>query len=223
MFQEQPLLRRLILTGTPLLTGTLLFFHPRPVPAVPGEIDPIALLGPVAGLFLAVHVLFAPLLALLGLSAILLLDGVNGIAAKISRISAFVFAVTYILYETIVGTAAALLVRGAATLPAEEQAVIGEAINRIHRDPLLGDGPSALFLVASLSWPSAIILAAFALRRSGKPLLPCILLGLSFIFTLHASPLGSLGMLLFLSAVLAIEWVGSPVAGGGYETARSSS
>ena len=216
MLQLQPQLRRLILIGTPLLTGIPLLFHPRPDPAgtaplATGGMDVYALLAPVADLFLAVHVLFAPALVLLGLSVLLLLNGAGGIAAKISRASAFVFVVTYMMYETIIGTANGLLVRGAAALSPGEQAVISEAVNRIIADPILGDGPSILFVIASLSWPLAVIAAAFALRRSGKPLVPCILLGLSAIFTFHASPLGPLGMLLFLLAVIALERAGAPL------------
>ena len=214
--QLQPQLRRLILIGTPLLTGILLLFHPRPDPAgtaplATGGMDVYALLAPVADRFLAVHVLFAPALALLGLSVLLLLNGVGGIAAKISRVSVFVFVVSYMMYETIIGTANGLLVRGAAALPSGEQDVISDAVNRIIGDPILGDGTSVLFIIASLSWPLAVTLAAVALRRSGKPLVPCILLGLSAIFTFHASPLGPLGMLLFLLAVVGIERVKSPL------------
>ena len=219
MLLDQPLLRRLILMGTPLLTGILLLFHPRPDPAemgLPeqqvGMMDVYALLAPVAGRFLAVHVLFALAIPLLGLSVILLLDGVRGFPAKLSRVSAFLFVVTYMVYETIIGTVTALLVRGAAALPPDEQAVISAAVNRIWVDPLLGDGPSVLFLAATLSWPLAVVSAAIALRRSGMPLLPCILLGLSSMFTFHASPLGSAGMLLFLLAVMGIERARSPVA-----------
>jgi hypothetical protein len=223
MLQDQPRLRRLILIGTPLLTGILLFFHPRPGsgevgPEQTGGMDVFALLGPVADLFLAIHVLFPPLLALLGLSIILLLDGVHGMAAKISRVCAFIFVVSYIMYETIVGTVPALLVRGAAALSPDEQAVISDAVNRLFGDPVLGDGPSILFLIATLSWPLVVMLAAFALRRSGKPLLPCILLGLSSVFTFHASPLGTLGMLLFFFAVVGIERAGSQAAGVGRRT-----
>jgi hypothetical protein len=219
MLHDQPRLRRLILMGTPLLTGVLLLFHPRPNAAemgLPeqhlGTMDVYALLSPVVDRFLAIHVIFALALALLGLCVILLLDGVRGAAARISRTSAFIFVVTYIMYETIIGTVTALLVRGAAALPPYEQAVINAAVNRIWMDPLLGDAPSVLFLVATLSWPLAVISAAAALRRSGLPLLPCILLGLSSMFTFHASPLGSVGMLLFLFAVLGIERTGSPTA-----------
>ena len=211
MLQDQPLLRRLILIGTPLLTGILLLFHPRPDAAVQmGGFDVFAFLSTVADRFLAVHVLFAPALALLGLSVILLLNGVRSIAARISRVSAFVFIVTYMMYETIDGLVPPLLARGAAPLPPDEQAVIGDAIERIIADPLLGD-PSALFGLAWLSWIVAVTLAAFALRRSGQPLVPCILLGLSSIFVSHASLLGLIGLLLFLIAVVRIERAGSPV------------
>lgn len=41
--------------------------------------------------------------------------------------------------------------------------------------------------------------------RSGKPLVACILLGLSFIFTFHVSALGPVGMRLFLLSVVGIE------------------
>jgi hypothetical protein len=229
MLQDQPRLRRLIMIGTPLLTGILLLFHPLPDPAemgLPeqlGGMDVYGLMAPIVDGFLAVHVLFAPTLALLGLSVILLLNGVRGIAARISRVSAFVFVVTYMMYETIIGTATALLVRGASALPASEQAVISAAAGRIWRDPILGDGPSVLFVVATLSWPLAVTLAAFALRRSGKPLLPCILLGLSSMFTFHASPLGPLGMLFFLLAVVAYERAGSSVVTSGENETRPSS
>jgi hypothetical protein len=178
-----------------------------------GGLDVYTILAPVADRFLAVHVLLAPALALLGLSVILLLDGRRGSAAKISRVSAFIFIVTYIMYETIVGTAPSLLVRGAAALSPNEQTVISAAVNRIFGDPILGD-PSVLYVIASLSWPLAVTFAAFALRRSGKPLVPCILLGLSSIFFSHASVLGLAGMLLFLLAVVGFERAESPVVTG---------
>ncbi len=216
MLKNQPQLRRLILMGTPLLTGILLLFHPLPDTAETVQMDQLEgidwynLIAPIADQFLAVHVLFALALALLGLTVILLLDGVPGLAAKISRVCAFIFSVTYIMYETIIGTVTALLVRGAAALPPDEQAVIGAAVYRNFVDPILGDLPSILSIVAWLSWLLAVTLAAFALRRSGKPLLPCLLLGLSFVFISHASLLGPLGMLLYLLAVIVFERVNSP-------------
>lgn len=214
---ENRRLRLLLLLGTPVLTLLLLLFHPRPDPSTVGTLQPsggmdvVALLGPVAGRFLVVHVLFAPLLALLGLSVVRLLDGVRSQAATLARISAFVFAVSYIMYETIAGTATSLLARGALALSPEGQAVISAAVNRILGNPILGD-PSFLFAIASLSWSLAVIPAAVALRRTGHPRLPCILLGLSFIFFSHASLLGLVGLLLFFFGVVGVERAKTPVA-----------
>lgn len=226
MFENQPQMRRLIIIGTPLLTGILLLFHPTPGLAElaqmehPESLDVYAFIAPVADRFLAVHAVFPLGIALLGLSVILLLNGVGGIVAAISRASAFVFAVTYTMYEMIVGTATAVLVRGAAALPPGEQAVIAAAANRIWRDPIFGDSPSTLYTIAALSWLLAVALAAFALRCSGKPLLACILLGLSFIFVFHAPPLGSIGMLFFLLAAVLVERRESPLLESRERSAR---
>jgi hypothetical protein len=179
-------------------------------------------MAPIAEGFLIVHLLFPPALALLGLSVVLLLNGVQGITATISRVSAFVFTISYIVYETIIGTVTGLLIRDAAALSPAEQAVIGDVIYRNYTDPVLGDLPSVVSLTAWLSWFLAVTLAAFALRRSGKPLGACILLGLSFIFISHASMLGPLGMILFLFAVIGIERAAAPAPIGRYETVPGS-
>lgn len=202
--------RRVTLIGTPILTLILVLMHPLPdaadMPATgaPSGMDVYNMMAPMADRFLAVHAIFALALGLLGLSVVLLLRDVRGMAASVSRASAFVFAVTYIMYETIIGTVTALMVRGAAALPVEEQAVIGAAIYRNFQDPLFGDVPSLLSMMAWLSWTSAVLLAAFALWRSGRPRVPCVLLALSFVFVSHASPLGPLGMLLFLMGVVGV-------------------
>ncbi|HEX6302754.1 MAG TPA: hypothetical protein VFZ76_01085, partial [Anaerolineales bacterium] len=75
--------------------------------------------------------------------------------------------------------------------------------------------------VASLSWLLSVALAALALRRSGKPLVPCILLGLSFILIFHPPPLGPIGMLLFFLAVVGIERAGAPVMTSGETETRA--
>jgi hypothetical protein len=223
ILQDQPRLRRLILFGTPILTGILLLLHPLPESAemehteLPQGLALYELMAPIADGFLVVHILFPIALALLGLSVILLVDGVHGTAAMLSRVSAFVFVITYIMYETIIGTVTALLIRNAAALSLAEQAVIGDAVYRNFTDPILGDLPSVVSVTTWLSWTFATALAAFALRRSGKPLGACILLGLSFIFISHASMLGPLGMLLFLFAVIGIERAKTTVVKTGYQ------
>ena len=228
ILQDQPRLRRLILFGTPILTGILLLLHPLPEAGemehtgLPQGLALYELMAPIAEGFLIVHMLFPIALAFLGLSVILLVDGVHGTAATLSRVSAFVFVITYIMYETIIGTVTGLLIRDAVALSPTEQAVIGDVIYRNYTDPVLGDLPSVMSLTAWMSWLFAVTLAAFALRRSGKPLGACILLGLSFIFISHASMLGPLGMILFLLAVLGLERGAVPVRTSSYETATSS-
>jgi hypothetical protein len=227
MLESKTLLRRLILIGTPILTGTLLLFHPLPEAAememteLPRGLALYQLMAPIADGFLIVHMLFPLALALLGLSIILLLNNVRGTAATLSRASAFVFVITYVMYETIIGTVTGLLIRDAAALSPTEQAVIGDVIHRNFTDPILGDLPSVLSVTAWLSWFFAVTFAALALRRSGKPLGACILLGLSFIFISHASMLGPLGMILFLLAAIRIERAVRPMQASRYETAPS--
>jgi hypothetical protein len=226
--QNQSRFRHVILIGTPILTVALLLFHPLPEAAemehtgLPRGLALYELMAPIAEGFLTVHLLFPLVLALLGLSMVLLLDGVQGIAATVSRVSAFVFSISYIVYETIIGTVTGLLIRDAAALSPTEQAVIGDVIYRNYTDPVLGDLPSVVSVTAWLSWFFAVTFAAFALRRSGKPLGACILLGLSFIFISHASMLGPLGMILFLLAIIGIERARIPVRNSSYETAPGS-
>jgi hypothetical protein len=228
ILQDQPRFRRLTLIGTPILTGALLLFHPLPEAAemehtgLPHGLALYELMAPIAESFLTLHLLFPIALAFLGLSVILLLNGVQGIAATVSRVSAFVFSISYIVYETIIGTVTGLLIRDAAALSPAEQAVIGDVIYRNFTDPVLGDLPSVVSLTAWISWLLAVTLAAIALRRSGKPLGACILLGLSFIFISHASMLGPLGMILFLFAVIGIERAAVPVQTSNYETVPGS-
>lgn len=224
--QNHAILRKLALGGTPLLTGLLLLFHPLPEQAgaqpaeLPQGLALYELMAPIADSFLAVHAIFPLALALLGLSLILLLHGVGGMAAGISRAGAFVFSVTYILYETIIGTVTGLLVRGAAGLPPAQQAVIGDAVHRNFTDPIFGDLPSLVSITAWLSWMVAVTLAAFALKRHGKPRGACLLLGLSFVFVSHASLLGPLGMLLFFFSVVGLERSRLREAGGKESEAR---
>ncbi len=229
MLRDQPQLRRLILWGTPVLTGTLLLFHPLPegagmgTTALPRGLALYELLAPIARPSLAVHLLFPAALALLALSVFLLLDGVRSAAANISRISAFVFTVSYIIYETIIGTVSGLLVHGAAGLSPAEQAAIGDAVHRNFTDPLIGDLPSVVSVTAWLAWMTAVTLGAYALWHSGKPLLPCVLLALSLVFVSHASILGPMGMLLFFLAAVGIERSRSIAANKIIETTPSFS
>jgi hypothetical protein len=210
-----PLLRRLVLFGAPLLTFILLIFHPIGdlTELMEAEqftdIDVYAFVAPVADGFITVHVLFAPMIALMGLAVLLLVNHQRGVVAALSRVAAGVFVVTYIMYETIIGTASGVLVRSAANLPAEAQSIIADMVNGLWNDPIFGDG-GLIATIAMLAWALAVTAAAVSLYRSGKPLGACLLLGFSFMFAFHAPPLGTIGLTLFLLAVWRLERIQSP-------------
>lgn len=210
IIQVHPALRKLILFGAPLLTFALLVFHPigdlsQLMEAEQfTEIDVYAFIVPVANRFIIVHVLFAPMIALMGLAVLLLVNHQRGIAATLSRAATGVFIVMYIMYETIIGTASGVLIRSAASLPTEEQVVVSAMVNNLWSDPIFGDG-ALISTIAMLAWALAVTAAAVSLYRSGKPLGACLLLGFSFMFAFHSPPLGTMGLALFLLAVWRLE------------------
>lgn len=206
------LFRRLVLFGAPIFVGLVLLFHPiGGMPEQGKPVDVFGFIAPVADRFVLVHVLFAPGLGLLGLAMYLLLEGMRGRAATVSRVATGVFVVFYILYESIVGAATGNLVRTSLNLPPAQQAVVAQVASRLWTDPLLGDFPALIPVIAFIGWVTALVAGAIALRRAGAPILACLLLVLSSGLTLHASPSGPIGMLSFLLAALWLDRIGAKV------------
>src|SRR5215211_563149 len=145
--------RRLLLIGTPVVLALLMIVHQL--------IDQFE--RPVA--FLALHLLLLPLFALLGVAIWVLLEGVGGAVAWAARVAAFLFLVGYVGLDAISGIAAsAILASGA---PGSSEATRA----------LFASGPAAIpTTVAVLAWRVSVLLAALALYRAGRPLLPLVLL-----------------------------------------------
>ena len=103
--------------GVPLAWAVLLFFHPS------GDPDEIYLsIRDQVTAWLAVHIgmmLFIPLMA--G-GIYLLLRGVEGTAARVSRIALVPFVVFFSAWETLQGTANGILVNELNRLPEQERA-----------------------------------------------------------------------------------------------------
>lgn len=206
---ERTLLRRIVLFGAPVFVGLVLLFHPGGGMPEPGKpLDVFGFIAPAADRFVLVHVLFAPGLGLLGLAMYFLLEGLRGRAAVVSRTATAVSIVFYILYESVVGAATGNLVKTSLNLPPEKQAVIAEAASRLWTDPLLGDFPALIPVIAFAAWSIAVFAAAVALRRAGAPVLVCVLVVLSTGLTLHSLPSGPLAMLSFLLAALWLDRIG---------------
>lgn len=189
------------LVGIPLAWAVLLLFHPTGG----GEAVTYADVQDQVTAWLVVHIgmmLFIPLMAV---AVYLLLRGIEGTAARISRIALVPFVVVYGAYEVLLGIGAGILVQDVNGLAGSEKAA-GAALVNEFTDNVLIRGFSVLSSIGALAFITAMIAAGVALRReAAAPLAVPVLLGLSgFLITAHPPPFGPTGLVLFVAAVLLV-------------------
>jgi hypothetical protein len=187
------------LIGVPLLWGILLLFHPG---GEGTEISYVELQDKVTA-WMVVHIgmmLFIPLMAAV---IYLLLRGVEGTAARISRIALVPFVVFYSTWEALQGIGVGILVHEVNKLPQAERAT-GADLVPDFADNILIRNFGVFGNIGSLALITAAIAAGVALRRhAGAPLAVAALLGVSgFLITAHPPPYGPIGLALFIVAVL---------------------
>lgn len=194
---SNPVLRRLVLLGTPLVTAILMLFHPLPYEDIVGELVPIA------SWWTALHTIQFVLFAFMGAAVWLLTEGLRGVAATTSKVAAVVFALFYDIGDAVAGISTGILARSAANLPAEEQAAVAGAVEMLFRDPT----KNLFFTVGIFAWIVALVAAAVALFWAGAPRAPLFLLPLPVFFMSfdHAFPFGSLTFGSFFLAALWLE------------------
>jgi hypothetical protein len=198
--QRRPLSRRevLFLVGVPLAWAILLLFHP----GGEGE-DLYRDLQDQVTRMLVVHIgmlIFIPLMAVV---VYVLLRGVEGTAALVSRIALAVYVVFYRAWEAMYGIGLGILADAVNGLPETERATGAEVIQDYGENILLR-GFGVFVSIGSVAFIIAMIAAGIALRRhAGAPLAVAVLLGLSgFLITAHPPPFGPIGLALFIAAVL---------------------
>jgi hypothetical protein len=186
------------LIGVPLMWAVLLLFHPG------GEGEEIYLdVQDKVTPFLVVHIgmmLFIPLMAV---AVFLLLRGVEGTAARVSRIALVPFVVFYSAWEALQGIGVGILVNELKGLPQADQALREDLVQDFAEHVLIG--PFGVFgSIGSMGLIVALIAAGVALyRHAGAPLPVPILLGISgFLISAHPPPYGPTGLALFIVAVL---------------------
>jgi hypothetical protein len=191
MITKHPLVRRLILLGTPLLLGILQFNHPASV-----SYDNLL---PIIDWWLLLHLMQLPLFGLLALTIYILIYDIDNIFATISRIGLGIFVVFYTALDSVLGVASGLLIKFGSTQSMEQQGLIEDAYLALFYEGnnLLGD-------IAVYSWFVAGISAAIALYLNGKNHLGVLLLFIGTLFYhSHAYPFGPLAMLaIFISMIL---------------------
>lgn len=191
--------------GVPLAWAVLLLFHPK------GEGDQIYLdLRDQVTATLVVHVgmmLFIPLMAA---AIYLLLRGVEGTAARVSRIALVPFVVFFSAWETLQGTANGILVDELNGLPEQERATGAKLIQEFAESPLARD-LGVFASIGSLAILVAMIAAGIALRRyAGAPLAVPVLFGLfGLLIGGHPPPFGPIGLVCFAAAVV-LFWRSQP-------------
>jgi hypothetical protein len=190
-------LERAFLIGVPLTWALWLLLHPTGegedfYPIVRDQVTQWEL----------VHVgtmVFVPLMAGVGF---LLLRGVEGRAALISRVALAVFAVAYLAWEVLIGIGTGFLVDEVNQLPVAQRSIGAGLVERFTDSSLI----AVLENVGTGAWMVAMLAAGIALvRQAGVSRLVPVLLALSAVPTAwHVPPFGQVGLALFLGAVLLV-------------------
>jgi hypothetical protein len=186
------------LVGVPLLWALLLLFHPggdatEMYSTLRDELTP----------WLAVHLgmlLFIPLMAA---AVYVLLRGVRGTAARVSRIALAPFVVFYGAFETLQGIGNGVLAHEVNGLP-ESQRATGSALVQGFGENVLIRDMGVFSSLGGLAFIVVAIAAGIALHRhAGAPVSVAVLLALAgFLITAHPPPFGPTGLALFILAVL---------------------
>jgi hypothetical protein len=147
--------------------------------------------------------IFIPLMAVV---VYLLLRGVEGTAAWVSRIALVPFVVFYSAWEVLQGIGVGILVNELNGFPQAGPALREDLVQDFAEHVLIG--PISVFgSVGSLGLIVAAIAAGVALyRHAGAPVSVPILLGLAgFLISAHPPPFGPAGLGLFIVAVLVYQ------------------
>jgi len=200
--------------GVPLAWGVLLLFHPT------GD-EYYAVISDSVTPWLVVHLgtmLFIPLLAA---AMFVLLRGIEGTAATVSRVALVVFAVVYAAFEVTVGIGSGILGDAINALPAGERAAGAELLASYNESGVI----TVLSTIGGIAWLVAVAAAGLALFRRARTASSIAVVALFLVsapgIVIHVTPFGPAGLALFIVALLlvmrvtAIPLVRHRVAPGG--------
>ncbi len=185
---------RAFLLGVPLLWAILLIFHPTGE----GE-DFYPIISDELTTWQLVHIgtlVFVPLMA--GV-VLLLLRGVGGRTALVSRVAVGVFAVVYLVWEVLIGVGDGVLVDQVSQLSADQEPVGAALVEGFSDSGLI----RAFELIGTGAWILALVAAGTALVREAdaSPFVPVLLVLSALPTAWHVLPFGQVGLLLFTAAV----------------------
>lgn len=183
--------RRAVVFGAPLLAYVAGMLHPSHV-----------LVGGSPWLYIGVHLAWPLLACLLAWMLILLVQGLDGIAAASARVLAIPFAVLYTLFTAFAGVGVGAFVWKANELPAADHAAASALIESVTHSSLVGP----LRWCANVAWLAASLAVVIALRkRAPLPALALITIGAVAFAYQHERPWGAGGMAAVLAGVVWYE------------------
>jgi hypothetical protein len=184
--------------GAPLLWAILTLVHPS------GEGEISAALQDEVGRWLFVHVAQVVLAPFLALAVWLLLQGIESLAATISRVALVFWLVFFSTYDALAGIASGVLVRQANSVSGEERASFSEAADFLFDSHISGN-ISWFGVVAAVTWVIVATAAAVALRGAGANWLTTAAAALSALFAFHAGYPAFIGLIALLVAAFLWE------------------
>lgn len=185
------------LIATPLAWAALLLFHPL------GSGQVYDVLRDQVTRWQIVHVGTLFFIGLMGVAVYLLVRGLPGRAARLSRFAAGTFVVFYGAWEAVAGLAVGALAQHTNGLPADERAVGSDAIQSLYESPIVGDF-GLLNALGSLGWITAVLAAAVAIRQAGARRSTVALMAISALAVQHPPPVGPIALACFAGAVALI-------------------
>ncbi|MEA2180331.1 MAG: hypothetical protein QOG77_3628, partial [Solirubrobacteraceae bacterium] len=186
------------MAGVPLAWAILLLFHPG------GDgTDIYGDLRDDVTPFLVVHIGMLVFIPLLAVVVLLLLRGIAGTAARVSRIALAVFVVFYSAWEVLQGIANGVLAHYVNGLPQEDRATGAGLVQDFAEHPLVRE-MGVFASIGTVALIVALLTAGIALRAErGAPLaVPVLLTIAGFLIAAHPPPYGPVGLVLFVGAVL---------------------
>jgi hypothetical protein len=197
----QPVSRSLVglifIVAAPAALAVLEVFHPHAHDLLQADVRT----------WLVVHYAQILLFPLAALALAMLVREQNSVAAAVCRVSLFVFAVSYIAFDTAAGVVTGILVSAGRNSGAIES--WRPAVEAVWTHPIVGGiGSPLLAVLGAIAISVSTVAAAIAVRRSGASWLPVLLLGLSgfgiSMFKTHAWPGGPLT---FGGIAIACAWL----------------
>jgi hypothetical protein len=186
------------LVGVPLAWAVLLLFHPT------GDGEYYDIVSGRVTAWLVVHLgtmLFIPLLAAV---IFVLLRGIEGTAALVSRMALAIFAVFYGAFEAVVGIGSGIITDAVNALPAGERGTGAELLATYNESGVI----TVLSTIGSIAWLIAVAGAGIALYRRAHTASSVAVVALFVIsapgIVIHVTPFGPAGLALFIAALVLV-------------------